>query len=172
MRSADLLIDAYGRITEVLHRGLDGATPEILAYRPEPGSNSIAWLAWHLTRVQDDHLAELEGEAQRWIADGYLERFALPFDERATGFGHQPRDVEQLGTVPLELLAGYHDAVSAHTRAWLAGLDDAALDRIVDTSYSPAVTLGVRLVSVISDNLQHAGQAAYLRGLVERGSLN
>lgn len=168
MRSADLLIDAYGRITEVLHRALDGASPEALAYRPEPDANSIAWLAWHLTRVQDSHLADLEGEQQRWIAEGFVGRFGLPFDERSTGFGHAAADVECLGAVPLGLLAGYHDAVSAHTRAWLEAIDDAALDRIVDTSFTPAVTLGVRLVSVISDNLQHAGQAAYLRGMTRR----
>jgi hypothetical protein len=28
------------------------------------------------------------------------------------------------------------------------------------------VTLGVRLVSVLSDDLQHVGQAAYVRGLL------
>jgi hypothetical protein len=40
---------------------------------------------------------------------------------------------------------------------------------VVDASWDPPVTLGVRLVSVISDDLQHAGQAAYLRGMIEYG---
>ena len=31
--------------------------------------------------------------------------------------------------------------------------------------YQPVPTVGVRLVSILSDNLQHAGQTAYLRGL-------
>ena len=54
----------------------------------------------------------------------------------------------------------------ARTVAHLAGLSEADLDRVVDERWDPPVTLGVRLVSVISDDLQHAGQAAYLRGLV------
>ena len=47
-------------------------------------------------------------------------------------------------------------------------LTDADLGRIVDERWDPPVTLGVRLISVISDGLQHAGQAAYVRGLAER----
>ena len=42
------------------------------------------------------------------------------------------------------------------------------LDRIVDTRWTPAVTLGVRLVSVINDSMQHVGQAAFVRGCLER----
>jgi hypothetical protein len=37
---------------------------------------------------------------------------------------------------------------------------------VVDEAYDPPVTLGVRLVSVLSDDLQHVGQAAYARGLI------
>ena len=47
-------------------------------------------------------------------------------------------------------------------------LTDDDLDRIVDTSWDPPVTLGVRLISVLSDDLQHAGQAAFVRGVLER----
>jgi hypothetical protein len=38
----------------------------------------------------------------------------------------------------------------------------------VDDYWDPPVTLGVRLVSVISDDLQHAGQAAFIRGVIDR----
>jgi hypothetical protein len=68
-----------------------------------------------------------------------------------------------------DLLTGYYDAVHERTVAYLTTLSDADLDRIVDERWDPPVTLGVRLVSVISDDLQHAGQAAYARGLIERG---
>ena len=52
--------------------------------------------------------------------------------------------------------------------AYLATLDDDDLDRVVDTRWDPPVTVGVRLVSVIADDLQHVGQAAYVRGLLHR----
>ncbi|GAA0596477.1 hypothetical protein GCM10010394_27550 [Streptomyces crystallinus] len=67
-----------------------------------------------------------------------------------------------------EQLAGYHEAVHAQTAGYLAGLDGKALARVVDTSWDPPVTLAVRLVSVVSDSLQHAGQAAYVRGVLSR----
>ncbi len=67
-----------------------------------------------------------------------------------------------------ELLRGYYDAVHGATLAFLRPLTDADLDRVVDTRWDPPVTLGVRLVSVTVDDLQHVGQAAYIRGILER----
>jgi hypothetical protein len=55
---------------------------------------------------------------------------------------------------------------------YVDGLTDADLDRVVDRRWDPPVTLGVRLVSVADDDLQHAGQAAFARGVVERGARN
>ena len=127
MTSAELLVDAVGRIRGVVHRAVDGLTPEQLAFRLDSETNSIAWLVWHLTRIQDDHVAGVAGAEQVWTSQGWMERFGLPFDPR-----------------------------------------DADLARIVDRSWDPPVTLGVRLVSVIADDLQHAGQAALVRGILQR----
>lgn len=164
MNVGDLLVDGYERILGVVHRALDGLDSEQLTMRPYPDGNSIAWLIWHLTRVQDDHVADVAGTEQLWTADGWADRFGLPFDEQATGFGHSRHEVAQV-RAPAELLLGYHEAVHAHTVAYLRTLTADDLDRIVDESWDPPVTLGVRLVSVLADDLQHAGQAAYLRGM-------
>ncbi len=43
------------------------------------------------------------------------------------------------------------------------------LDRVVDKRWNPPVTLGVRLVSILNDDVQHVGQAAYVRGLLAAG---
>ena len=53
------------------------------------------------------------------------------------------------------------------TLQYLDGIGEADLDRIVDRRWDPPVTLGVRLVSVADDDIQHAGQAAFVRGVVE-----
>ncbi len=50
----------------------------------------------------------------------------------------------------------------------LSSLGDADLDRIVDRRWDPPVMMGVRLVSIADDSLQHVGQAAYVRGLLGR----
>ena len=67
-----------------------------------------------------------------------------------------------------DLLTGYHDAVHEQTIRLVSGVTDADLSRVVDEAWDPPVTLGVRLVSVISDGLQHAGQAAFIRGILLR----
>jgi Protein of unknown function (DUF664) len=168
MTSAELLVDAFGRIRQVVHRVVDGLTPEQLAFRVDPEANSVAWLVWHLTRIQDDHLADAGGFQQAWTSQGWVERFGLPFHPHATGYGHRAEEVAAVRVESGELLLGYHDAVHQQTTRYVAGLDDADLGRIVDRSWDPPVTLGVRLVSVIADDLQHAGQAAFVRGILLR----
>jgi hypothetical protein len=168
MTSAGLLVDAFGRIREVIHRVVGGLTPEQLAFRVDPEANSIAWLVWHLTRIQDDHLAGVAGTEEVWISQGWLERFGLPFDPRDTGYGHRAEEVAAVQVDSGELLVGYYDAVHEQTARYVERLGDADLARIIDRSWDPPVTLGVRLVSVIADDLQHAGQAAFVRGILQR----
>jgi uncharacterized damage-inducible protein DinB len=166
--SIDLLIDGFGRIRGSVRRVVRGLTPEDLAVRVDDGANSIGWLIWHLTRVQDDHVADVAESDQVWTDAGWFERFGLPFPAEVTGFGQSSNEVAQVAGITAELLVGYHEAVHDRTVQFLRGLDDAELGRIVDTSWDPPVTLGVRLVSVIADDLQHVGQAAFVAGMLTR----
>jgi uncharacterized damage-inducible protein DinB len=134
MNVADLLLDGFGCIHHVVHQVLDDLTPESLDFRLDSKANSIAWLIWHLVRVQDDHIAEVAGRDQVWTA------------------------------------LGYHDAVYAETVAFVRELSETDLDRIVYESWQPPVDLGTRLFSVISDDLQHAGQAAFIKGIAARAA--
>ena len=160
-----LLIEAFDRIRELVINSTDGLTSEIGSYRPDDQSNSISWLIWHLTRIQDDHVAHLAKAEQAW--NRWSGEFKLPFDRRATGYG---QSAEEVGKVRAdgELLGGYHRDVHELTRRYLDGITVEELDRVVDTRWDPPVTAAVRLVSVIGDALQHLGQAAYVRGLAER----
>lgn len=170
MNVSEVLTDAFGRIREVTLDVLDGLSPEQLALRPDPHGNSIGWLVWHLIRIQDDHVADAGGFDQAWTAEGWARRFDVPFDDDATGYAHSADEVGALHT-SADLLAGYLEATHERTVAYLAGLAPDDLDRVVDTRWTPHVTLGVRLVSVVADDLEHIGQAALLKGLIERGSL-
>jgi uncharacterized damage-inducible protein DinB len=167
VNSSELLVEAHGRIRGVVHGVLDGIDPQHLTARLDPEANTVAWLGWHLARVQDDHVAEVAGIEQRWTADGWADRFDLPFSADAIGYGFNSEQVAAV-RASAEQLAGYYDAVHDATRRFLTALTDADLDRVVDENWDPPVTLGARLVSVISDDLQHAGQAAYIRGVLER----
>lgn len=158
----DLLVDAFTRVRELVVELTDGLVEEVAAFRPAPGANSTGWLLWHLTRIQDDHVAALAGVSQAWTE--WRERFGLPFSDWATGYG---QDTDEVGEVRVsgELLAAYHADVHQSTLDYLTGIDADELARVVDAEWNPPVTAGVRLVSVLGDTLQHLGQAAYVRGL-------
>lgn len=168
MLAKDILIDGYGRIREEVHAAVTGLGPDALNTVPAPGANSVAWLVWHLTRVQDDHVADAFGLDQVWLAQGFEKRFALGLPRRDTGYGHTPERVAEVRVGSGDLLTGYYDAVHEQTLAALRALAAKDLERVVDERWDPPVSLGVRLVSVLSDDLQHAGQAAYVRGLLQR----
>jgi hypothetical protein len=161
----EILIDAFGRIREELADLCDGLSQADAAHRPAPDANSIAWLLWHLTRIQDDHVCGITGDEQVWTADGWYDRFGLPFGPGEHGYGHNSEQVAAVQVDPAQL-DGYHAAVHERTVAYVSTVDDEELARIVDEGWDPPVTASVRLVSVIGDCLQHLGQAAYVRGLL------
>jgi uncharacterized damage-inducible protein DinB len=166
MSSADLLVDGIGRVQESVHAAVAGLSAEQLATRLDGQANSIAWLVWHLTRVQDDHVADVAGTEQVWTAEGWAKRFGLPLPEHDTGYGHSSEEVAQVRVDSPRLLTDYYDAVHRRTVEFVSRVTDDDLARIVDESWDPPVTLAVRLVSVLSDDLQHAGQAAFVRGVL------
>lgn len=165
MTPTDLLADAFGRVLESAEAVLDGLTDDQLTERPSPDANPIGWLVWHLARVQDDHVADVAGSEQIWTAQGYADRFALPYDRDAIGYGQSSEDVGAFAATA-DLLGDYLRAVHARTLDYLSGLRPADLDRVVDERWDPPVTLGARLVSVVDDDTQHVGQAAYVTGLL------
>lgn len=169
MKSNELLLDAFGRIRDIVEATLNGIDDAALIRRPGGNGNSIAWLIWHLSRGEDAQVAAAAGVPQVWNAQGFANRFGLPLPEQDTGYGHSSDKVDAV-RAPRELLLEYYDAVHRQTVEVLSSLDDGDLDRVVDTRWDPPVTFGVRLISILGDCLQHAGQAAYARGL--KGGVN
>ncbi|MEN3345733.1 MAG: hypothetical protein V7635_2309 [Arthrobacter sp.] len=164
MKSNELLLDAFGRIRETVAGTLEGVDDESLVRRPAGSGNPIAWLIWHLSRVEDAQVASAAGLEQVWTSRGFVGRFSLPLPERDTGYGHSTGEVDAVRAPP-QLLLEYYDAVHRQTVEFVTNLGDEDFDRIIDNRWDPPVTLGVRLVSTIADCLQHVGQAAYAKGL-------
>jgi hypothetical protein len=166
MDVAALLLELYGRVPPLVENVVDGLRVDELTAQPFPGANTIAWLVWHLTRVQDDHVAEMLDADQVWVGGSVAGDFGLDPDPSNTGYGHSAEDVTSIRPERPEVLFEYFSVVDARTSTMLESLAPADLDRVVDTRWDPPVTLGVRLVSIADDSLQHVGQAAYLRGLI------
>lgn len=165
MTPADLLADSFERVHESTLAVLDGLGDAELRHRPTPDANPVGWLVWHLARVQDDHVADVAGSPQ--VYTDYVERFALPYDAGAIGYGQTSEEVGAFAA-GADLLGEYVAAVHSRTLDFLATLAEADLDRVVDSRWDLPVTLGARLVSVVNDDTQHVGQAAYVRGLLPR----
>lgn len=166
-----VLLDAFSRVAETVPQVLEGLSSEDILWQPDPESNSIGWLVWHLSRVQDDHLAgiaEANGHPQQQVWGQWREQFALPYPSEAIGYGQSAAEVARFDVGDPELLIGYHRAVDDLTTRVLGALTPHDYDRVVDDSWTPPVTTATRLVSVVNDTTQHVGQAAYLHGLRRR----
>ena len=168
MEWQELIIDGYSRVSEVLERALDGLTQDDLNKQPHPDCNSMGWITWHLTRVQDDHIADLMGEKQLWINNGWHAKFSRPANPKDIGFGHNSADVAAFKSPDVKTLLDYHRAVLERSKRYITSLSEIELDQELNEPwFQPLPTVGVRLVSILSDDLQHAGQVAYLRGLLK-----
>jgi uncharacterized damage-inducible protein DinB len=162
----DVLSETYDRLPELVRDAVSGLSTEQLHWAPAPGANSTGWLVWHLTRVQDHHIGEVLEQEQVYLSGRWAERFGLKADPSDIGYGHDAAQVDAVRPESADALIEYYDAVHARTKAYLETLSAADLDRIVDERWNPPVTLGVRLISVVNDDTQHVGQAAYVRGLL------
>ena len=165
MEWQQLIIDIYVRISQVLDRALEGLTQDDLNQQPNPDSNSMGWLAWHLTRVQDRAIADLAGEEQLWIKDEWHSRFIRPADPQDVGVGHSSEDLAAFSSPDAQTMLAYHHAVLERSKHYINNLSQTDLDREINHPRYPRV--GLRLLAIISDNLQHAGQVAYVRGLLK-----
>lgn len=168
MDVTDLLLELYGRIPPLVASAVEGLSTDELTRSPEPGANTIGWLTWHLARVQDQHVADLLDSEQIWVDGECAARVGVAPDPDNIGYGHDRADMESIRPDGPEVLIQYLDAVDRRTRELLRSVSSADLDRVVDDRWDPPVTMGVRLISVADDSLQHAGQAAYVRGLLDR----
>jgi hypothetical protein len=166
MDIASLLLELYGRIPPLAETAVAGLNEEALCAAPEPGANPIGWLVWHLARVQDHHVADLLGTEQVWVSGDWARRCGLEPDPSNIGYGHSAEEVRAVRPESPAVLLGYLGAVQARTTAMLESIRPDDLDRVADRRWDPPVTVGVRLVSIADDSLQHAGQAAYVRGLL------
>ena len=164
----ELTSDSYGRILEIMERTLKGLTVEDLKWQPHSAANSIGWLCWHLTRGQDAQISALMGEEQLWIKDGWYSRFNRPNDPGDVGFGHSPEQVAAFEPADADIMLDYLRATTERSKAYFLTLSAGDLDtELNEPQWQPLPTVGVRIISIMSDNLQHAGQASYVRGLLQ-----
>ena len=176
MQLKDFAEQTFEEIGVRLNRALEGLTFEELNWRPRPEANSIAFIVWHVSRVEDGWFQHfVQDTTQVWLAERWHERFGLP--EGSSGFGYS---VEQLAEFPAlreEDLRGYFDAVRKSTLACLKEMTETDLDRVPGRSPFPDSASSSRFAEftvarmfrqLIGEEYQHLGHVNYIRGL-QRG---
>jgi hypothetical protein len=162
----EMVSHGYGSVLRALEYTLEGLNEEDLNWQPKPDCNSIGWLAWHLTRWHDVMVSSFMGEEQLWIKDKWHEKFGRPANAEDNGFGHKPEDLAAFRSPDAETLLGYQRAVLERSQRYFPTLSEADLDReFGGTPIKPPPTFGMMLMITLSDGLQHAGQASYIRGM-------
>ncbi|MBI2409575.1 DinB family protein [Candidatus Kaiserbacteria bacterium] len=159
-----LVISGFSRLPEFLP--IEDLSADELDWRPQNIANSIGWTVWHLIRVLDGELHALSGEEQVWIKEKWYQQFGRKADPEDTGFGHSADDVGAFTSPPPSEFSGYLVATLTNTEAYLRSLSAADLERELKEPYDPPPTVGTRIVSVLADCHQHAGEISYIRGLL------
>jgi DinB superfamily len=163
----ELIVDAYDRLPELVEEALAGVRAADLDWPPRPGCNPLGWTVWHLTRVEDGQIADLMGQADLWTRDGWHAKFDRPADHDDSGYGHTAEQVRAFRSPSAKVQLDYLRAVTGRTKHYLASLTPADLDRALDEPGPDPPTVGVRLVSIVTDCHLHAGEASYIRGLLK-----
>ncbi|MEQ4208883.1 DinB family protein [Actinopolymorpha sp. B9G3] len=152
---------------------LDGLDASWLDIAAEPGTNSIGWLVWHLTRSYDRNVSELQNQQQLWQSEGWHARFGRAPDANDTGYRHSALQAAAFRSPGPNVLAGYHVAVVEMIDAYLDRAPDDDPDRLVTSpTLTNTASVHLRLIGVLVEALQHVGQAALLRGMLERQRLD
>ena len=139
MIANDILIDAFKRVHESLHRTLGDITPEELVKEPHP---SIGWLAWRISRVMDSNVSRLSGHEQLWIGEEWAAGFGMP--PEPADYGRSARHTrEQVNSfrASAQQLLDYHDTTYERMKTYL---NSVSADGLHQSSMNPNMTRGQR----------------------------
>ncbi|MDN5806231.1 MAG: DinB family protein [Brevibacterium sp.] len=167
MNSIEILSDLTQRPVDAA-KGLPNLTADQLNAHTGDHPNSIAWLLWHSGREVDAQLADLTGDEQRW--ESFRTSFNLGDIGDSVGLGHTPAQAAEVAVDDQQLLVDYLEATLTAVGRYVSQLSEDALGEVIDENWTPPVTRGVRLISIIDDAIQHVGQAAYAAGALTKPS--
>ncbi len=168
MEWKDLLVNSYDEAFKAVERALVGLSQEDLDWQSRPDCNSIGWTAWHLARELDGLVNSITGEEQLWIKDKWHEKFNRLPDPTDSGTGHSPEQVAEFKSPDVKTLLNYYQSVLEMSKLHITSLSSSDLNRKIDdpwAQYFP--TVASRLVVALEETLLHAGQACYIRGLLQ-----
>src|SRR5512136_1939402 len=117
MEPMDFIAQSLNMAQDGLTRSLADLTPYDVAWRPQPESNSIGFILWHMTRSEDSLVNGLfrGGKPQLWETGKWGEKLGLNPDPKNSGNGYTREQLVSFPTPELSKLVDYHKAVRVNT---------------------------------------------------------
>jgi hypothetical protein len=131
MDALDFFLVRYEQFHRVLtDPAIRQLTAAQIRRRPHPGVNTIAWLLWHMARVEDVGVNRFIADRPQVLEDGWLAKLGI--GRRDVGTGMSDSEVDDLSArVDLDALGGYWDAVTQRTPDVVASLRGSDLEVVV-----------------------------------------
>jgi uncharacterized damage-inducible protein DinB len=165
MKANELIVKSLDESRQYVADAIKGLSPDELAFRPKPHSNSIAFLLWHVARVEDLWIKRiLLAGKELYEAEGWCKKFGTPAQDN--GFGYDVAKLNAWPVPPLKLLTEYAGAVRGKTLTYLESLTAGKLDEAKDFGWSKG-TIGSALSHLVTEVAEHSGQIGYLRGIMK-----
>ena len=156
MELARLFFDRYDPLCNFWLAGMWEAVPhELMIRRPHPRVNSIAWILWHMARVEDSGINRFITDRPQVLDEGnWMERMNVPY--RHHGGEMTLAEVDELtGRINLDGLYDYYRAVQARTRETVGALKMSDLDPVMDEPHLRQI--------LVDEGLAHANPQGYIQ---------
>jgi uncharacterized damage-inducible protein DinB len=166
MEVKEILIHTLEHSQRYINTTLDGLTQEEFGWSPNAECNSIAFIFWHIARVEDIIMNTIvQSGKEIYDTEGWQKKLGTP----AKDIGYH-YTLEQLHAWPvpkLEVLQKYANAVRKKTLALIKSMPAEKLSEMPKNDLLPG-SIGHILSFMGIEIALHAGQMAYLRGM-QRG---
>lgn len=146
---AQFVRDALELRTPTMLRIVDGLSERAMRWWPPGGSNSVAWLLWHIAEVEDNH-----------VRDKIL---GLP---KRYPFGVSVRAADRDANPDKAALLAYFHEVRALSRDRLEAMSVDDFDRAVTDETFGNVTIRQVWAAVATSGAWHGGQIALTNRLI------
>ncbi len=154
MNVTELFLQRYNALYDFWLGGVWEMVPDdLMRQRPHPQVNSIAWILWHLTRVEDAGLNRFVVDGSQVLDDGsWMEKMNLPI--RHNGGDMNFAEVDDLSQrINLQALQEYSKAVQLRTREIVSQLTYDSLDSVMEEDYLRVILFDEGLASPRSAGL-------------------
>ena len=163
MDAKEFALEALERARAVTMIAIDGLTPEHFHWRPNPTANSIAFLLWHISRVEDRFTSDLRNMEEIWLTEEWHKKFAVAISENGIGWG--PEQIQDFRPA-IELVVSYLQRVRNISLETISRLNISQFKEQLTPS-RPDFTVANTLQTIVYHENHHQGAIGYIRGLIE-----